>query len=127
VHVVNTGQKNPLLPGTFVNARIKGSVIKGAVAVPRDAIVSGHVFVATQLKPVASDRNSSQVLQGVAHSRKVTVNRTLRSLAIIGSGLQPGDRVILTNLDVIHDGATIRVLSRRKLSAESIDVSLFGK
>ncbi|GAG36328.1 unnamed protein product, partial [marine sediment metagenome] len=45
-HVKNDEQKVPLLPGTFVHARIEGPVLKNVLAVPRDAIVNGRVFVA---------------------------------------------------------------------------------
>ena len=102
-HVKNDEQQVPLLPGTFVHARIEGPVLKNVLAVPRDAIVNGRLFVA---------RN------GRAEQRTITTTQKLRSLALVSSGLAHGDRVILTNLDVIHDGAKINVQSHRALPDE---------
>ena len=95
VEVDNTGLEAPLLPGTFVQARIDGPVLERAIAIPRDAIVSGRAFV------VNADRT--------AESREVDVDRTLQSLAVISAGLNEGDRVIVTNLDIISDRTVTRV------------------
>ena len=39
----------------------------------------------------------------------VEVSRRLESQAFIASGLLPGDRVVMTNLDVLADGSLIAV------------------
>jgi len=103
VHVENERQSIPLLPGTFVHARIVGPVLKNAISVPRDAIIGGRVFVA---------------VGGRAEWRNVTIGQTLQSLAVISDGLASGTQVILTNLDVIHDGASLEIQSHRSLSDE---------
>ncbi|MGH7127246.1 MAG: efflux RND transporter periplasmic adaptor subunit [Planctomycetaceae bacterium] len=92
-----------LMPGTFVHVRIDGPLLADAIVVPRDAIVRGRVFVAEE---------------GRAEPHEVAVGQTLGTLAVIESGLQPGDEVILTNLDVIHEGAKVNVQSRRALESE---------
>jgi len=50
----------------------------------------------------------------------VTIVRTVQTLAILGSGVKDGDHVILTNLDVICNGAKVRFDSRqvRRLNDE---------
>jgi|GEM_PF-598481 RND family efflux transporter MFP subunit len=126
VHVDNNGPENQdpdqpidLLPSVFVHARIEGPIITEAIVVPRDVIRDGKLFVITNLKKVSpivdkSDSKSgsaapADVFEGVVEERKVTVKRALRNLAIISDGLNPGDRVAMTNLDVIHTGAKVRI------------------
>ena len=70
---------------------------------PRDAIVGEKVFVAHQ---------------GRAVERTVVVQRTLQSLAVVEDGVQSGESLILTNLDIIHDGARIAIQSHGSLADE---------
>ena len=104
VVVENGSQPVPLLPGTFVNARIEGPLLEDVTVVPRDAIVEGKLFVANG--------------DGTAERREVNVVRTLQTLAIVSGGIKPGEQVILTNLDVIYDGAQVAVQARRALRDE---------
>ena len=103
VRVDNSQQASPLLPGTFVQARIEGPVLKQAKLVPRDAVLDGKAFV---------EKN------GVIEQRTVTVARTLHNFAVIESGLEAGDRLVLTNLDVVFDGAKVRFTTTRTLAEE---------
>ena len=105
VRVDNTQQKTPLLPGTFVQARIEGPVLKQAKVVPRDAVLHGKALV---------DRD------GIVQARDVTITRTLQNLAVIDHGLEPGDNLVLTNLDVLYDGAKVRASVTRTLSEELV-------
>lgn len=104
VIVDNRKQSVPLLPGTFVNARIDGPALKDAMVVPRDAVIEGRLFVANG--------------DGSAEQREITVDRTLQTLAVVSRGLRAGDKVILTNLDVVYDGARVKVQSHRGLADE---------
>jgi RND family efflux transporter MFP subunit len=92
VEVDNHRQSTPLLPGTFVHARIEGPVLTDVMVVPRDAVLTGKSFVD---------------VDGRAQRRVVTIDRTLHGLAIVADGLNVGERVILTNLDVMYDGAPV--------------------
>ncbi len=94
VEVDNTDQETPLMPGHFLTAHISGPVLAGVLAVPRGALVEQHVFV-------ASDQ--------VAVAREVHVDRYLQEKAIVSGEVEPGDLVILTNLDKMYDGAKVRV------------------
>jgi len=126
IEVENHEQAVPLLPGTFVHARIDGPILKKVLVVPRDSIVNGRLFVATKLKLVGNraDRANAakdgpeEVWAGVAEGRQVKVKQTLQSLAVIEFGVEPGEKVILTNLDIIHDGANVRIQSSHGLSEE---------
>ena len=89
----------PLLPGSFVQARIKGPVVNDVIVVPRSSILgntpgSTRVFV---------ERN------GKAVEVPVEVSRRLEAQAFISSGLSPGDRVVMTNLDALANGSQIAV------------------
>lgn len=90
VEVENDKQTTPLLPGTFVHARIEGPVLERVFAIPRDAIINDHVLLA---RP---DEDSPVVQQPIEPSD------TLQNLAILKTGLKDGDRLILTNLDVLY-------------------------
>lgn len=103
VQVDNSQQASPLLPGTFVQARIDGPILKQARLVPRDTVLDGKAFV---------EKN------GVIEQRPVKVARTMLNLAIIESGLEAGDHVVLTNLDVLFDGAKVRTSATRTLAEE---------
>ena len=103
VVVDNTKQKTPLLPGTFVHARIDGPVLDNVIAVPRDAITNGRLFVAKE---------------GLVEERTITIKRTLQSLALIDTGITSEEEVILTNLDIIHNGAKVQVQLHRTLDDE---------
>ncbi|MCA9110397.1 MAG: efflux RND transporter periplasmic adaptor subunit [Planctomycetaceae bacterium] len=108
--VNNLEQDVPLLPGTFVQARILGAVLKDVIVVPRDAVVEGTVFVAVPSTDTTSNENTSpSEQQTVVQRRSVELGRTLQSLVVVESGLQSGDRVVMTNLDVIYDGAQLKI------------------
>ena len=108
VEVDNRELALPLLPGTFVQARIEGPELAESLVVPREAIVGdgldhGHVFL---------------VSEGRAVERAVRVSRRLEGLAFVASGLAASDELILTNLDVLRTDARIDVQSRTSLDDE---------
>lgn len=93
IEVVNSEQTQPLLPGTFVFAGIEGPFHSDALVVPREAIVDGRVYVVDK--------------DGIAKARTVTTGRRLQQLVLVSAGIEKGDRIILTNLDVIRDGTRV--------------------
>ena len=118
VEVENDRQHDPLLPGTFVHARIAGPVLQQAIAVPRDAVLGGSLFVADRSELNGTEGAETSESTARASLREVRVTRTLQSLAVVSGDLRADDRVILTNLDVIQDGARVKVQSHRTLSDE---------
>lgn len=91
----------PLLPGSFVQARIHGPVLNDVIVIPRAAIV-GNASGSTR---VFVERD------GKAVEVPVDVSRRLEAQAFIRSGLEAGDRVIMTNLDALTDGSEIAAQS----------------
>lgn len=103
VQVENSQQAVPLLPGTFVYARIEGPLLKQVFVVPRDCIVNGKVFLASQ---------------GRAEVREVEIGETLHAFAVISQGLRTSDQVVMTNLDILYDSANVRIQAHRNLKQE---------
>jgi multidrug efflux pump subunit AcrA (membrane-fusion protein) len=103
VRVENAAQTAPLLPGTFVFAKIAGPVRPGILLVTRDSILKGGVMVA---------------VEGKARRRELVLGDRLRTVWEVKSGLKPGEEVILTNLDVLTDGTRVAVKSTRTTSEE---------
>lgn len=112
---------SPVVPGMHYHAVILGPPLRNAVAVPREGILwkysktdkslrEAQVFIATKLekKTVTAGDIKKQVWEGIAETRTVTVRQMLKSEAILDAGLKPGERLILTNLDVLHNGARVR-------------------
>lgn len=94
LEVDNTKQVTPLVPGEFVTAHVEGAIIENALEIPRGAMVEGHVFVAIGHK---------------AQRKKVSVETLIGDQAVVSGELASGDRLIMSNLDILYDGATIRV------------------
>lgn len=95
IEVENSPGAVPILPGAFVHARIDGQTYSSAALVPVNAIVNGTVFVVD-----ADD---------VAQRKPVETGRRFQSLILVTAGLEPGDRVILTNLDIVEEGRQVAV------------------
>jgi len=101
VVVDNTRESKMLLPGLFVRAEVGGPVHENALVVPRGAVRDGAVFVAAD---------------GVARKRPVELACTLRDLAVIAKGVQPGDDVIVTNLAGLADAMPVEVHAASRLA-----------
>jgi RND family efflux transporter MFP subunit len=83
-----------LLPGSFVDIRIAGRTLHDVVSVPRHAIHDGgRVWVFDE---------------GKLGVREVEIVREDRQQTLISSGLEDGDLVIVSALDAVTDGMTIR-------------------
>jgi len=82
----NVSQNNmPLAVGLYVKAEIQGRKIIDATVIPRDGLRAGNnVFVI----------NSEERLD----VRKVHVVHSSEKIAIIGSGVQPDDRIIVSSI-----------------------------
>jgi len=83
-----------LRPGTFVDVRIFGRTLDDVVPVPRYAVHEGdRVWVFDD---------------GRLDIRDVHVLRSDREQALVSSGLDAGDLVIVSALDAVTDGMTVR-------------------
>ncbi len=117
VEVDNSTQKAPLVPGTFVNIRIQSDIQNDVLLVPRSAIVDGFVLLMEEteetktvetdvIKPDGSEDDTIETTVTktiIAKRVPVQVDGFLQSMAIVTEGLQTGDRVIVTNLDLLTE------------------------
>jgi RND family efflux transporter MFP subunit len=99
--VEGTPLENPVPPGTFVLADIQGRRFTDVMPVPRVAFVGPRVYVA----------EGSGLEEVPVHAREPKVLRMLPSTALVVGGIEPGDRVVVTNLEQIADGSRVRVTS----------------
>jgi len=104
VEVENDSERPPLLPGAFVYSQIEGRVFSDVVLVPREAIIDGAVFV-------VDERN-------LVRRKSVTTGRRYQSLVVISDGLAAGEKVVLTNLDIVEDGGAVVVQTEVGLQEE---------
>jgi len=117
--VDNTQSRDALRPGTFVHARIESGTRSNLLLIPRGAIIDGAVFVAKPSSAQAAEGDSSaDESDSQAERRPVEIQGMLQGFAIITSGLVPGDRVVLTNLDVLSDGTRLKVIEERTVISE---------
>lgn len=90
------GHHPPLQPGMFCEVDIEGTTLPNAIVVPRDALHDTHVVYLAQ---------DHRLL-----SREVRILRLLREQAVIASGLQAGDQVIVSPLETPILGMKLRPL-----------------
>jgi RND family efflux transporter MFP subunit len=84
-----------LLPGTFVQVSIEGKVLRDAAVVPRDAVRNGReVWV---------------VRKGRLHIQPLEIARADREFAYATGGLEDGERIVVSSLDVVTDGMEVRI------------------
>jgi len=93
VEVDNSQQALPLLPGMFVRAVIEGPTLRNVLLVPRNSIQHETVLVSQN---------------GVVRRVPVRVERHVYDQSVV-SGLQPGQTVLVSNLDLLHEGMHVRV------------------
>ncbi len=101
VHMIARVEKpyaadTPLLVGMFVDAEIQGRHIERCISLPRRALVG-----ASSVHVVDAD--------GHLWSRDVDVLRATEHEVLVRDGLQPGERVCVTRLEVTSDGMKVRV------------------
>jgi len=104
VEVDNARQSRPLLPGTFVHARIRGRVFHDQIVVPRTAIFNDDVFV------IDSDNKARRI--------PIRTGRRLRSLVVIEEGLRGEERIATTNLDILENDLSVTVQQTSDLPSE---------
>lgn len=98
-----------LIPGQFVDLRLVVYVEKGAVVVPQHAVTTlpsgAFVYVLRPDTTVAI--------------RPVTVARTVRNLAVVARGLQPGELVVTDGQLRLSQGSRVMVRDGKKLGLEA--------
>lgn len=92
-------ERPPLLPGTFVDVAIQGKQLDDIVILPRYAAHDeDHIWLAVGEAP-----------EHRLEMRQVQILRQDRDSIFVGEGLTAGDQIILSSLDAVTDGMTIRI------------------
>ena len=91
---VSPGKRPPLAKGMFVRMDILTRKVEGVLAIPRAAVREGRVFV-------ANAENRLEV-------RPVRVRARMGDLVIIGEGLKPGERIVLSDLVPALEGQLLK-------------------
>lgn len=87
----------PLAPGMFVDAKIVGKTYENMIVIPRDGLRPGDKVY------VVNDKGKSQI-------RDVGVVDTNAQRAVISSGLEVGELVILSPMEESRTAMTLKVL-----------------
>ncbi len=90
-------RRPPLSAGMFVHARIEGRLLRDVFPLPRAALRSDGTVLLV-------DRDNR------LHFRAVEIARASHDEILVASGLEQGERVCLTPLDVVTEGMRVRVL-----------------
>ncbi|NIO28572.1 MAG: efflux RND transporter periplasmic adaptor subunit [Candidatus Latescibacteria bacterium] len=91
----HSDKQQPLAVGLFVEAEIIGREVDNAVLLPRNALRANNTVL------VVDDNDRLRF-------RSVDVLRIDRESVIIGSGLDRGERVCISNLQAVTDGMKVR-------------------
>ncbi|HRI80990.1 MAG TPA: efflux RND transporter periplasmic adaptor subunit [Opitutaceae bacterium] len=103
--------KGELLPGTFVRARYAEGVNPQALLAPQQGITRNYRGDPTAYI-VGAD--------GTAELRVLKTGRTYRDSWVIESGLQAGERVIVTNLQRIRPGVPVKPVPFQPKAAPAV-------
>ena len=98
-----SGDRPPLAVGLFVEAQILGREAEGVVVVPRAAMRGADQLLVAD----AEDR---------LRFRRTQVLRTGRDEVVIRSGLEPGDRVIVSSVEAAVDGMKVRPVDSNEVT-----------
>ncbi|NIA16861.1 MAG: efflux RND transporter periplasmic adaptor subunit [Planctomycetes bacterium] len=94
----------PLIPGMFTEVFIRGNILKDAVLVPRDAI---------------RGRDKVWVFDnGKLHIGTLKILRSDRDYAYTVDSLRDGDRIIISPLNAVTEGMSVRIKKDESLSDE---------
>ncbi len=91
-------KRPPLTPGLFVTVSIRGETLPHAAVIPRSSLRASNVVWV-----VEGDQQLG--------FRDVEVARKQGDRVVIRSGLKDGDRVVISHLQAVTDGMTVRTLS----------------
>lgn len=103
--------KGELLPGTFVRARYEEGVNPQALLAPQQGITRNYRGDPTAYVVAAN---------GTAELRVLKTGRTYQDSWVIESGLQAGERVIVTNLQRIRPGVPVKPVPFQPKAAPAV-------
>jgi membrane fusion protein, multidrug efflux system len=112
-----------LWPGQFVNARLLLATRKGGLVVPAAAIQRGpdgaFVFVITKGGKGGAGKNGSQEILSVKIQPVTVAPQIEAGEALIESGLNVGDRIVVDGQYKLQDGSQIKIASAKDLNVDA--------
>lgn len=100
---VPTGEATaPLPPGSFVIVEVPSRVHRDVFVVPRDALLDGRLFVVSE--------SVTEPGVGVVDERVPAIRALLSDVALLEGGVEPGELVVITNLEQMSDELRVRVV-----------------
>lgn len=117
VEIKGTPYENPIPPGRHVRAQVRGRTQHDVVVAPRQAFLDDMLYVAVRAKPTFWTPQRAW-LAGLPHTentvyevevRKPDVARWLPGVGLVTEGLANGDWLLLTNLESVGAGGSVRV------------------
>ena len=87
-------------PGAFVVASVVGRRYDDVYVIPRAAFVAGALFLADP------DGASEALVRSVTPA----IRATLVDVILVQSGLEPGERIVISNVEQIADGSRVRLI-----------------
>lgn len=99
------GESPRLLPGTFVSGRVSSAAVRQQIVAPRTAI---HRDAAMIVDPDGRIRTVPVTTQHYLEASFPHLHASETQWAVIASGLEPGQRIVLTNLDDLAPGMIVQ-------------------
>jgi RND family efflux transporter MFP subunit len=108
--LVPAAESEPVVPaGAFVVAEIEATQHESVFVIPRTALVGDRIYVASPAGD-ASEVDTNEV--AVIEARIPKVRRLLTDIALLDGGVEPGERIVITNVEKIGDKSRVVVINR---------------
>jgi multidrug efflux pump subunit AcrA (membrane-fusion protein) len=108
----SAGASAPVPDGAFVVAEVDGRLFTQVIPCPRTAFVGELVYVAVPA-PDGADAGGGGSATGadaVVQERRPRVRRWLPEVALVESGLSPGELVVTSNLERVGGGTRVQTM-----------------
>ena len=92
-------------PGTFVAAEVAGRTTRDCIAIPRVAFVGDVVYVVADVL-----REGEEGDEALVEERRPVLARLLPDVALVASGIEVGERIVVTNVEQLANGTRVRIV-----------------
>ncbi len=96
-----------IAPGAFVVATVEGRLTADVIAVPREAFVADALFVAESDGP---PDGATGARPAIVRERLPSIVRRMAETVLVGSGIEPGELIVVTGVSEVAEGARVLVL-----------------
>lgn len=88
------GRRPPLIKGLFVEVELRAKPLPGKIVVPRSALHAGQLYI-------ANDESRLEI-------RSVETGLVQGNLAVVSTGLEPGEKVVVSDLSPAISGMALK-------------------